>query len=162
MKIVKIEKSNEKCHTYDIEVPEAHNYLIEGGLVSHNSSLTSNSTNGIEPVRALVSYKKSKVGVTKQIIPLVKYSKYYTLAWNIKSNQTMNNVAAVIQKFFDMSISTNHYYNPSNYPDSNVPLSVIIKDILHANKVGLKTLYYANTNDGSDETSGCESGACAI
>lgn len=127
-----------------------------------SSSLTSNSTNGIEPVRALVSYKKSKVGVTKQIIPLVKYSKYYTLAWNIKSNQIMNNVAAVIQKFFDMSISTNHYYNPSNYPDSNVPLSVIIKDILHANKMGLKTLYYANTNDGSDENSGCESGACAI
>lgn len=128
-----------------------------------SSSVVSNSTNGIEPVRNVVSYKKSKTGTLKQIVPLVKMAKYYTSAWDIKSNQTMNNMSAVIQKFMDMSISTNHYYNPKHYDGGNVPYSVIIKDILHANKMGLKTLYYANTNDSSDEpSSGCESGSCTI
>jgi len=128
-----------------------------------SSSVVSNSTNGIEPVRNVVSYKKSKTGTLKQIVPLVKMAKYYTSAWDIKSNQTMNNMSAVIQKFMDMSISTNHYYNPTHYDGGNVPYSVIIKDILHANKMGLKTLYYANTNDSSDEpSSGCESGSCTI
>lgn len=128
-----------------------------------SSSVVSNSTNGIEPIRSVVSYKKSKMGTLKQLVPLVKYAKYYTIAWDIKSNQEINNLVSVLQRFIDMGISTNHYYNPNHYEGGNVPYSVITKDILHANKLGIKTLYYANTYDGSDESEeNCASGACAI
>jgi len=42
-------------------------------------------------------------------------------------------------------------------------LSVIIKDLVYAYKVGVKTLYYANSPDGDvDATSGCEGGGCSI
>ncbi len=130
---------------------------------TESSSVIQNSTNGIEPIRELISYKKSKTGILTQIAPNIKSHKYYTSAWDIKSNQTLNNVSAVIQKWFDMAISTNHYYNPANFENGNVPRSVIIKDIIHAYKMGVKTLYYSNTNDGEvEQTSNCTSGACAI
>jgi ribonucleoside-diphosphate reductase alpha chain len=37
MKIKKITKSSKIQHTYDIEVDQAHHYLMENGIVSHNT-----------------------------------------------------------------------------------------------------------------------------
>ena len=73
----------------------------------------------------------------------------------------------VAQKWMDMAISTNHYYNYDHYEGKNIPLSVMIKDVIYAYKCGLKTLYYCNTPDGSESNeqtslSGCESGACTL
>ena len=131
-----------------------------------SSSVIQNSTNGIEPVRNLLSYKKAKNGVLKQLVPnFYNRRNYYTTAWTLKDNRSIMNIAAVIQKFVDMSMSTNLYYNYAHYEDGNIPLSVLIKDQIYAYKYGLKNLYYANTPDGDGETEkemGCDSGACAI
>ena len=131
-----------------------------------SSSVIQNSTNGIEPVRSLLIHKKAKNGVLKQLVPNYHMRKnFYTLAWDMPNNQAMLNVAAVIQKFVDMSMSTNLYYNYSHYEDGNIPLSVLIKDQIYGYKYGLKNFYYANTPDGDGETEkemNCESGACAI
>jgi len=131
-----------------------------------SSSVIQNSTNGIEPVRNLLSFKKAKNGVLKQLVPnFYNRKNYYTTAWSLKSNQPIMNIAAVIQKFVDMSMSVNLYYNYAHYPDGNIPLSVLIKDQVYGYKFGLKNFYYANTPDGDGETEkemNCESGACAI
>jgi ribonucleoside-diphosphate reductase alpha chain len=131
-----------------------------------SSSVIQNSTNGIEPVRSLLIHKKAKNGVLKQVVPNYHMrKKYYTMAWDMPDNKSMINTAAVIQKFVDMSMSTNLYYNYNHYEDGNIPLSVIIKDQIYAYKYGLKNLYYLNTPDGDGETEkemNCESGACAI
>jgi ribonucleoside-diphosphate reductase alpha chain len=131
-----------------------------------SSSVIQNSTNGIEPVRSLLLYKKAKNGVLKQLVPNYHMRKnYYTLAWDMKDNKGIMNIAAVIQKFVDMSMSTNLYYNYAHYEDGNIPLSVLIKDQIYGYKYGLKNFYYANTPDGDGETEkdmNCESGACAI
>ena len=131
-----------------------------------SSSVIQNSTNGIEPVRNLLSYKKAKNGVLKQLVPnFYNRKNYYTTAWNLKDNKSIINITAILQKFVDMSISVNLYYNYAHYPDGNIPLSVIIKDQIYSYKYGLKNLYYANTPDGDGETekdNNCESGACAI
>jgi ribonucleoside-diphosphate reductase alpha chain len=131
-----------------------------------SSSVIQNSTNGIEPVRSLLIHKKAKNGVLKQVVPNYHMrKKYYTMAWDMPDNKAMINTAAVIQKFVDMSMSTNLYYNYNHYEDGNIPLSVIIKDQIYAYKYGLKNLYYLNTPDGDGETEkemNCESGACAI
>ena len=131
-----------------------------------SSSVIQNSTNGIEPVRSLLLYKKAKNGVLKQIVRIYRRRKnYYTLAWEMEDNRAMLNIAAVIQKFVDMSMSTNLYYNYAHHADGNVPLSVIIKDQIYGYKYGLKNFYYANTPDGDGDTEkgmNCESGACAI
>ena len=131
-----------------------------------SSSVIQNSTNGIEPVRNLLLYKKAKNGVLKQLVPNYYNRKnYYTKAWEMRDNEAMLNTAAVIQKFVDMSMSTNLYYNYAHYEDGNIPLSILIKDQIYGYKYGLKNFYYANTPDGDGDTEkdlGCESGACAI
>ena len=131
-----------------------------------SSSVIQNSTNGIEPVRSLLTHKKAKNGVLKQLVPNYHTRKnYYTMAWDMTDNMAIMNIAAVIQKFVDMSMSTNLYYNYAHYKDGNIPLSVLIKDQIYGYKYGLKNFYYANTPDGDGETEkdmGCESGACAI
>ena len=131
-----------------------------------SSSVIQNSTNGIEPVRNLLLYKKAKNGILKQLVPNYYNRKnYYTKAWEMRDNEAMLNTAAVIQKFVDMSMSTNLYYNYAHYEDGNIPLSILIKDQIYGYKYGLKNFYYANTPDGDGDTEkdlGCESGACAI
>jgi len=131
-----------------------------------SSSVIQNSTNGIEPVRSLLLYKKAKNGVLKQLVPNYHMRKnYYTMAWDMTDNKGMMNIAAVIQKFTDMSMSTNLYYNYAHYEDGNIPLSTLIKDQIYGYKYGLKNFYYANTPDGDGDTEkdmGCDSGACAI
>jgi len=131
-----------------------------------SSSVIQNSTNGIEPVRSLLIHKKAKNGVLKQLVPNYRTRKnHYTLAWEMTDNIAIMNVAAVIQKFVDMSMSTNLYYNYSHYEDGNIPLSVLIKDQIYGYKYGLKNFYYANTPDGDGDTEkgmNCDSGACAI
>ena len=130
-----------------------------------SSSVVSNSTNGIEPPRDLISIKKSKAGVLKQVVPEIKkYGEYYTTAWEMKDNKGYMNLVAVIQKYVDQSISANHYYNPMKYDGGNLPISVVMNDLMYGYKLGLKTFYYANTYDGkTDEIdAGCEGGACSV
>ena len=131
-----------------------------------SSSVIQNSTNGIEPVRSLLLYKKAKNGILKQLVPNYHMrKKYYTMAWEMTDNKGMMDTAAVIQKFVDMSMSTNLYYNYSHHEDGNVPLSTLIRDQIYGYKYGLKNFYYANTPDGDGDTEkemNCESGACAI
>lgn len=131
-----------------------------------SSSVIQNSTNGIEPVRSLMSYKKAKNGVLKQLVPNYASRKnYYSLAWDMTDNKAILNICAVLQKFVDMSISVNLYYNYAHYQDGNIPLSVLIKDQIYGFKYGVKNFYYCNTPDGDGQTeksSGCESGSCAI
>ena len=90
---------------------------------------------------------------------------YYTLAWEITDNRAIMSMAAVIQKFVDMGMSTNLYYNYDHYENGTIPLSQLIKDQVYGYKYGLKNLYYANTPDGDGDLEkgmNCESGACAI
>jgi ribonucleoside-diphosphate reductase alpha chain len=121
-------------------------------MPSESSSLTSNATNGIEPPRGYMSIKQSKKGPIKQIVPQYTTLKNnYTLLWDIKSNEGYFNIVAVIQKFFDQAISSNWNYNPEHYPNGEVPMSVIAKDLLDAYSKGHKTAYYQNTYDGKGD-----------
>ncbi len=121
-------------------------------MPSESSSICSNATNGIEPPRGHLSIKKSKKGPVKQIVPQYSTLKNnYTLLWDMKSNEGYFNIVAVIQKFFDQTISGNWSYNPENYPDNEVPISVIVRDFLTCWKLGWKTAYYQNTYDGKKD-----------
>ena len=108
----------------------------------------SNATNGIEPPRGFLSIKKSKKGPLKQIVPQYSSLKQnYTLLWEMPDNTGYINIVAVMQKFFDQAISGNWSYNPENYPDNEVPVSVMANDLLTTYKYGWKTSYYQNTYD---------------
>ena len=113
-----------------------------------SSSVSLNTTNGIEPPRGYMSVKRK----LKQIVP--QYSKLknnYTLLWDMKSNEGYFKIVAAMQKFFDQSISANWTYNPEHYPENKVPMSVVVKDFLTAYFMGHKTAYYMNTYDGKKD-----------
>jgi ribonucleoside-diphosphate reductase alpha chain len=121
-------------------------------MPSESSSVTSNATNGIEPPRDYLSVKKSKKGTLKQIVPQYSYLKNaYTLLWDMKDNTGYINIVAIMQKFFDQGISGNWSYNPENYDNNEVPISIMARDLLNTYKYGWKTSYYQNTMDGKVE-----------
>jgi len=121
---------------------------LSAQMPSESSSVVSNATNGIEPPRGYLSVKKSKKGPLKQIVPQYHSLKNnYTLLWDMPSNEGYINIVAVMQKFFDQAISGNWSYNPTHYPNNEVPMSVMIQDMLMTYKLGWKTSYYQNTYD---------------
>ncbi len=124
------------------------NSTLSAQMPSESSSVVSNATNGIEPPRGYLSIKKSKKGPLKQIVPQYQTLKNnYTLLWDMPSNTGYINIVAVMQKFFDQAISGNWSYNPENYADNEVPVSIMAQDLLTCYRYGWKTSYYQNTYD---------------
>jgi len=159
--------------TYKIEVDElvkpvykmdwnklafrAHEHGIRNSTLmalmpAETSAQISNSTNGIEPPRALISIKQSKDGIMKQVVPEMRRLKNkYELLWDQKSPEGYLKIMAVLQKFIDQAISVNTSYNPAFYEDGKIPMSEMLQHVLMHYKYGGKTLYYFNTNDGAGE-----------
>jgi len=121
-------------------------------MPAETSAQISNSTNGIEPPRALVSYKQSKDGVLAQVVPGYHHLKNkYDLLWDQKSPDGYLKICAILQKYVDQGISVNTSYNPEHFDDNKIPMSAMIQDLVTAYKFGLKQLYYFNTFDGAGE-----------
>ncbi len=57
----------------------------------------------------------------------------------------------IMQKFIDQSISANTNYDPAKFPEGKVPMQTMLRDLMVAYDLGVKTLYYHNTRDGSGE-----------
>ena len=135
-----------------IKVHGLRHSTLTAQMPSESSSVVSNATNGIEPPRDYLSVKKSKKGTLKQVVPQYSILKNsYTLLWDMEDNDGYIKIVAVMQKFFDQAISGNWSYNPENYENGEVPVSVMAKDLLNTYKYGWKTSYYQNTMDGKTE-----------
>ncbi|QJC33100.1 ribonucleotide-diphosphate reductase subunit alpha, partial [Enterobacteriaceae endosymbiont of Donacia semicuprea] len=81
------------------------------------------------------------------------------------------NLIGIMQKFIDQSISTNINYDPTRFYNNKIPMEQLLKDLLMAYKLGIKTLYYQNTRDGAkdiqnenilEKNSICNNGACTL
>ncbi|MFQ3204654.1 MAG: ribonucleoside-diphosphate reductase alpha chain, partial [Pseudoalteromonas tetraodonis] len=148
------------------------NSTLSALMPSETSSQISNATNGIEPPRGHISVKASKDGILKQVVPEYERLKdSYELLWDIPSNDGYLQLVGIMQKFIDQTISANTNYDPNKYEGGRVPMKVLLKDLLGAYKLGVKTLYYHNTRDGASdaqedapevEDDDCAGGACKI
>ena len=148
------------------------NSTLSALMPSETSSQISNATNGIEPPRGHISVKASKDGILKQVVPDYERLKdNYELLWDIPSNDGYLQLVGIMQKFIDQTISANTNYDPNRYEGGRVPMKVLLKDLLGAYKLGVKTLYYHNTRDGASdaqedtpevEDDDCAGGACKI
>ena len=128
------------------------NSTLSALMPSETSSQISNATNGIEPPRGHISVKSSKDGVLKQVVPEYdRLKEKYELLWDLPSNDGYLQLAAIMQKFVDQTISANTSYDPNKYDGGKVPMKLLLKDLLTAYKLGIKTLYYHNTRDGADD-----------
>ena len=138
----------------DIRQHGLRHSTLSAQMPSESSSIVSNATNGIEPPRGFLSVKKSKKGPLKQIVPQYQTLKNnYTLLWDMPSNEGYINIVAVMQKFFDQAISGNWSYNPTHFENNEVPMSVMLQDMLKTYKYGWKTSYYQNTYDFKSDPS---------
>ena len=144
------------------------NSTLTALMPSETSSQIANATNGIEPPRGLISVKASKDGILRQVVPdYDRLQQQYELLWSQPSNEGYLQLVGVMQKFVDQSISANTNYDPSRFDGGKVPMKQLLKDLLTAYKLGVKTLYYHNTRDGADDAQltqddGCAGGACKI
>lgn len=136
----------------DLRTYGIRNSTLMALMPAETSAQISNSTNGIEAPRALVSFKQSKDGVMAQVVPgYHKLKNQYDLLWDQKSPEGYLKICAVLQKYIDQGISVNTSYNPENYEDHKVPMSEMIKHLVMFYKYGGKQLYYFNTHDGAGE-----------
>lgn len=144
------------------------NSTLSAQMPSETSSQVSNSTNGIEPPRGLMSVKSSKDGVLKQVVPEIgNPNVVYETLWTIPDNKGYLGLVAIMQKFVDQSISANTNYDPNKFEGGKVPMKVLLQDLLTAYKLGVKTLYYHQTRDGADDSQedmldDCDGGGCKI
>lgn len=158
-----------------IKIYGLRNSTLSALMPSETSSQISNATNGIEPPRGYISVKVSKDGILKQVVPEYNQLKdYYELLWNMPNNYGYLQLVGLMQKFVDQSISSNTNYDPKRFDNGKIPMKCLLKDLLTAYKLGLKTLYYQNTRDGAEDIqkdifpsstikiNSCESGSCKI
>ena len=152
----------------EIRTHGLRNSTLTALMPSETSSQIANATNGIEPPRGLISVKASKDGILRQVVPdYASLQHQYQLLWEQGSNEGYLQLVGVMQKFVDQSISANTNYDPARFEGGKVPMKQLLKDLLLAYKLGVKTLYYHNTRDGADDAQltqddGCAGGACKI
>jgi len=129
-------------------------------MPSETSSQLANETNGVQPPRRLITTKGNKDATTAQVVPeYTKYNHAYETEWNIPVSDYLN-VMGRLQKYVDQSISANESYDPNK---GEVSVKVLLQNMLLAYKLGIKTLYYCNTNTDTEEVEdGCDAGACKI
>ena len=114
------------------------------------SALIISSTEGVEPVSALITEKTGTYSI-KQVVPeLSKLADKYELANDVPT-KALYDLAAIRQKYYlDQTQSINTYVKD---PTSAYE---IVEDIIYAESIGLNTLYYLQ----STTTEVCES--CAV
>ena len=121
-------------------------------MPAETSAQISNTTNGIEPPRSLVSVKQSKHGILKQVVPGIHHLKNkYELLWDQRSPEGYMTIMAILQKYIDQGISVNTSYNPVFYEDEKISMSEMLRHLMIFYKYGGKQLYYFNTYDGQGE-----------
>ena len=136
----------------DLNINGIRNSTLMALMPAETSAQISNSTNGIEPPRALVSYKQSKDGVMAQVVPgFYHLRNKYDLLWDQPNPSGYLKICAVLQKYIDQGISVNTSYNPEKFEDGKVPMSQMMTDLVSFYKYGGKQLYYNNTYDGAGE-----------
>lgn len=140
------------------------NSTLSTMMPCETSSQITNSTNGFEPPRAAISFKKSAAGMLPVLVPGIgDPSVVYEYKWDMDSPIAYLGLVAIMQKFIDQAASANTFYKPWSFPEGKLPIKVVLRDIMWAYKHGVKTLYYQETKDGNDqEDDGCDSGACKL
>lgn len=149
LRVIEVFKTMPK-HTWGLST-EDERYYAGNGLLMHNTSAKVSgrgTTNGVEPIRALITSKGGKSSKAKFVAPgLPNLKDKYDLVWDWTNCSGLIKTYAIIQKYVDQAISANTYYNKSNYEGGKIPLRVVAQDFFDHYSYGGKTLYYNNNND---------------
>ena len=134
-------------------------------MPAESSSIASETTNGVYPIRDFDLVKTSDTLAINYVVPdSTKYKQYFESAWDISSSD-MIQCYAIMQKWTDQAISADLWRKLQG--DEKVGSTEMLKTYLDIVKYGLKTRYYQNslTAKGVDLNSseaGCGSGGCSL
>ena len=167
MKVKSIKTSDNRIVTMDINVEDVHHYILESGLVSHNSSVSGGTTNSVYPIRDYYLNKSNETLSFSYVVPeSTKLKDKYEIAWDIDTNH-MIDVYAILQKWCDQSLSSDFYRRLEG--TDTVTVTEMLKHYIRRHKYGLKTKYYQNSKtsksidlNSSEDEVGCGSGGCSI
>ncbi len=153
-------------------VPRLHSVLV-AHMPTESSAGFSGACNGLYPPRGKVMYKRARTGLVQFILD----KDDFIPAWDVP-NTTMAKYYSCIQDWTDQGISADYYQVPDRFPNGKVPMSMLLKEFVTQWKLGVKSMYYTNTNDVDDKHAktaqeaimaaqneveeGCESGACKL
>jgi len=138
-------------HTWDIKVPEVHEYALSNGCISHNTSgKACNATESIEPI-ADFFYKEEGTQTIPTLVPNFRINnRFYKRSFGCNQFILIEN-AAVRQKWLDQAQSINTYITK---PDSLLELTQLH---LYGFKLGVKTSYYLKQEKEGGDNYICES-----
>ena len=149
MSIKSINVTDNRAIMMDINVEDVHHYILENGVVSHNSSISGATTNGIYPVRDLYLNKTNDTMSISYVAPdSTKLKKNYQIAWDIPQAD-MIDIYCIIQKWTDQAISADEYRRIQGV--DKVSSTEMLNGYFRRYKYGLKQRYYVNslTNKGT-------------
>ena len=114
------------------------------------SGLCINATPGVDAPRKLKTIQEGTYSLPFVVPNLTTNRKYYQTTFQVSNKDTIE-LAAVRQKFICMSQSVSlAYVNPNSAYE-------ILNDIMYAEELGLKSLYYTHTPTAGDEEEPCHS-----
>ena len=171
-----ISVTDDKAVTMDINVEEVHHYILEDGLVSHNSSISGATTNGIYPIRNLYLNKTNETMSVNYVVPdSTRLKNKYESAWNVPTNDLIDDYC-IIQKWTDQAISADGYRKIQG--DDKVTSSEMLGGYFRRYKFGNKQKYYQNSlttkgidlnasenleeENHDDQGGNCSSGGCSL
>lgn len=140
------------------------NSVLEAFMPCESSSIASNTTNGLYPIREAVVIKVNGTEKNVFIAPDWEELQYaYQSAWKIDSMHLLDHYA-ITQKWCGQGISADLYITYSDNAKRKVSGKQLLKEWLYATKIGVKTRYYLNSATGTIkvEERGCNGGGCVL
>lgn len=149
----------------EIKVHGLYNCGLSAVPPSESSSVPSNQTSSLEPIRNLLTIKDKSGTNYKQFAPeAIPLADKYDYAYDRDITPDFLKHVAVTQKWVDKGISANSFYNPELH-NGKVPAKQIISDLFLAKYYGVKSRYYQNTklpDEQELQVSKCEGGSCEV
>lgn len=126
--------------------------VLEAFMPNESSSLATNTTNGLYPVRELKMFKKSPQGSVFFLAPDSEViGDVYQSAWDVPEKD-MIECYAIFQKFTGQAISAD-FYMDYHKTGNKVSAKTALKSLIYAHRLGMKTQYYMNSRVGVGESS---------
>ena len=121
------------------------NSVLVATAPNESSSLISDTTNSIYPIRDKVLFKQSQKGNVLFIAPDAdKLKSLYQSAWDVESTHIAD-LYSIATKFSDQGISADSWANLTEGVNSDLITRDHVKFILKCAKQGVKSLYYLNS-----------------
>lgn len=128
------------------------NSVLTAIAPNESSSLVSNTTNSVYPVRDTIMYKQSQKGNVLFIVPdYEKLKTVYQSAWDTPAKDIAE-MYGLLTKFMDQGISCDEWVDYSKMDGGRLSIKAQMQFIFTFAKLGGKSLYYLNSKTKSAES----------